>query len=89
MSGDQLPSDKAVVFRFIGGPRDAGETRSDAPPGTEQIANEVRAYWAITKGGIKGHRIAAFSDKDAAAMTAEAFGGERVKNWRISEKWGE
>ena len=32
---------------------------------------------------MKGHRIAASSDKDAAAMTAEAFGGQRVKNWRI------
>lgn len=67
------PVGKTFAFRFVGGPRDGQESRSDAPVAPGGPINDAQGFWFITKGGTVGRAFKGPSPGVLDRALAERF----------------
>ena len=68
--------EKAIVFRFKGGPRDGDETRSDKESSIG-IPNEVTAYWSQSQKGTVGSQLYVIAMANPDKLQAQQKAGEK------------
>jgi hypothetical protein len=73
-----------VIFRYIGGPKDGTECRSDVP--SEGMPAEALANWLATKQGQIGEKLATFSESDVRRLTQDFASEWRQHYYEVTDR---